>query len=265
VRKLVFKSSAHYYGSQRDDPAFFTEEMGRAHPPTTAIERDIVEAEAMVADFRDKSPAPTVTVLRFPNVLGPDMQTSHSRLFSLPAVPMILGFDPRYQLAHVDDVVRALEHAVERDLRGVYNAAPDGVLSLSEVIGLLAKRPLPVLPPVGTAIAAASLRRIGVHIPPEVLRQLRYGRGLDNRRLKSTGFQFLHTTSETVTKFAEHLRLRSVMRGVRESYQYQKEVEDFLRWSPSVRNRHRPGERPRFDHSNGHDRVQTGEAGIPEA
>ena len=27
VRKLVFKSSAHYYGSGRDDPAFFTEDM----------------------------------------------------------------------------------------------------------------------------------------------------------------------------------------------------------------------------------------------
>src|SRR3954463_11646632 len=26
VRKVVFKSSAHYYGAERDDPAFFTED-----------------------------------------------------------------------------------------------------------------------------------------------------------------------------------------------------------------------------------------------
>ena len=31
VRKLVFKSSAHYYGTGRDDPAFFTEDMRRDH------------------------------------------------------------------------------------------------------------------------------------------------------------------------------------------------------------------------------------------
>jgi UDP-glucose 4-epimerase len=246
VRKLVFKSSAHYYGSARDDPAFFTEDMRRAHPPATPIERDILEAEAAVADFREKNPDVIVTIMRFSNVLGPEMQTSHARLFSLPAVPMILGFDPRYQFIHADDVVGALEHALDHDLPGVYNAAGDGVLALSEVIDLLGKRALPLLPPVVTGLAAGSLRTLGVRVPAEMVNQLRYGRGLDNRKLKSTGFRFACTTSETVAKFAEHLRLRTVLRGVREPYRYEKEVEDFLRWSPSVRNRTFPDQPPRF-------------------
>jgi UDP-glucose 4-epimerase len=247
VRKLVFKSSAHYYGCERDDPAFFSEEMPRTHPPETPIERDIVEAEAAIADFREKSGENVlVTVMRFSNVLGPDLETSHSRLFSLPAVPMILGFDPRYQFIHVDDVVAALEHAVATDLPGIYNAAGDGVLALSEVIGLLGKRPLALLPPVGTGLAAGYLRRLGIKLGPDVLRQLRYGRGLDNRRLKATGFRFAHTTRETVIAFDRHLRLRSVRRGVEEPFHYEKEVEDFLRWSPSVRNRPGPGQRPTF-------------------
>ncbi len=239
VRKLVFKSSAHYYGSGQDDPAFFTEDMRRNHEPRTPIKRDIVEAETAVADFRDKHPDVTVTRLRFCNVLGPDMVTSHARLLSLPAVPMIAGFDPRYQFIHVDDVVRALEFAVEHDLPGIYNAAPDGVLALSEVIGLLGKRALPVLPPWGTDLAASVLKRLGYRLPPEMLLQLRYGRGLDNRKLKAAGFSYNCTTSETVKKFAEHLRLDSVLRGVQEPYRYEKEVEDFLRWSPSVRERER--------------------------
>jgi UDP-glucose 4-epimerase len=246
VRKLVFKSSAHYYGCERDDPAFFTEDMSRRHAPQTPIERDVVEAEAAVADFREKSPDVIVSVLRFSNVLGPDLETSHSRLFSLPAVPMVLGFDPRYQFIHVDDVVSALEHVVATEMPGVFNAAGDGVLALSEVIGLLGKRPLPILPPVGTDLLALYLRRIGVKLGPEVLRQLRYGRGIDNRRLKSTGFRFAHTTRETVSAFAQHLRLRSVRRGVKDAYRYEKEVEDFLRWSPSVRNRPGPGRKPTF-------------------
>ena len=35
VRKVVFKSSTHFYGCQQDDPAFFDETMGRPHPPRT--------------------------------------------------------------------------------------------------------------------------------------------------------------------------------------------------------------------------------------
>src|SRR5213596_1361075 len=54
VRKLVFKSSAHYYGAHQDDPAFFTEEMTRPHPPRTALERDIVEADDAVREFAAK-------------------------------------------------------------------------------------------------------------------------------------------------------------------------------------------------------------------
>jgi UDP-glucose 4-epimerase len=237
VRKLVFKSSAHYYGCAREDPAFFTEDMKRSHPPATPLKRDIIEAESAVADFREKNDAVTVTTMRFCNVLGPDMTTSHARLLALPAVPVIAGFDPRYQFIHADDVVSALEFAVVNEVPGVYNAAPDGVLALSEIIGLLGKRAVPVLPPFGTAAAASALRRTGIVITPEMLGQLRYGRGLDNRRLKSTGYKFAHTTRETVERFSEHLRLRTVLKGVAEPYRYEKEVEDFLRWSPSVRKR----------------------------
>ena len=118
VRKVVFKSSTHYYGSEQDDPAFFDETMSRPHPPRTPIERDIVEAEASLGEFAERNPDVAVTVLRFANVLGPDVRTSHIDLFSLPAVPMILGFDPRYQFVHEDDVVHALEHAVQHRAAG---------------------------------------------------------------------------------------------------------------------------------------------------
>ena len=235
VRKLVFKSSAHYYGSEQDDPAFFEESMGRPHAPRTPIERDIVEAEASVSDFRDKNPGVSVTVLRFANVLGAEVQTSHIALFSLPAIPMILGFDPRYQFVHEDDVVHALEHVVQRDLPGVFNVAGDGVLALSEVAGLLGKSYAPILPPWGTGAAASVLRRLGLRIPPEMLNQLRYGRGLDNRLLKAAGFDYRYTSREAVLKLGEHLRLSPIVRGAREPYRYEREVEEFLRWSPNVR------------------------------
>jgi UDP-glucose 4-epimerase len=243
VRKLIFKSSAHWYGCEQDDPAFFTEEMGRQHPPRTAIERDVVEAEAAVADFADKHRDVVVTILRCANVLGPDVDTSHTRMFSLPMVPMILGFDPRYQFAHEDDVVHALEHSAFNDLEGTYNVAADGVLALSEMISLLGKRYLPILPPLGTGLAVGPLRRLGVRVPDEMLNQLRFGRGLDNRKLKATGFRYQYTSREAALNLGENMRLRPVLAGANEPYRYEREVEEFLRWSPNVRRGEQGGRR----------------------
>ena len=235
VRKLVLKSSAHYYGAEQDDPAFFTEDMERPHPPRTPLEHDIVEAEAAVLDHAEKRPDTCISILRFANVLGPEVRTSHTALFALPAVPMILGFDPRYQFVHEDDVVGALSHAVEHDLPGIFNVAADGVLALSEVAHLLGKRLAPVIAPWGTGAALAILGRLGVHVPPEMRRQLRFGRGLDNRRLKATGFTYRFTTREAVLEQAGHMRLHPFTRGAREPFRYEREVEDFLHRSPNVR------------------------------
>jgi UDP-glucose 4-epimerase len=235
VRKVVFKSSAHYYGCEQDDPAFFTESMRRPHAPRTRLEADIVEAEKAVEGFAERNLEVTVTVLRFCNALGPDLRTTHTRLFELPAVPSILGFDPRYQFIHEDDLVGVLRFAVEHDLPGVYNAAGDGVLALSEVASLLGKPLAPILPPWGSSLAALALRPVGIRIPDEVLNQLRYGRGLDNRRLKGAGYGYGHTSREAVLKHAEALRARPLRRGEGEPYRYEREVEEFLRWSPNVR------------------------------
>ena len=233
VRKVVFKSSAHFYGSERDDPAFFTEDMDRPHPPRTALEQDIVEAERAVRAFAERDRSVCVTVLRFANALGPELRTSHTALFSLPAVPSILGFDPRYQFIHANDIHGVLEHATRHDLPGVYNAAGDGVLALSEVASLLGKPSAPVLPPWGTGLAAAALRRLGLQLPPEMLRQLRYGRGVDNRRLKAAGYAFRATSRETILAFAHHLRTRHITEQDG-GYRYEREVEEFLHRSPSV-------------------------------
>jgi len=242
VRRFIFKSSTSYYGSEQDDPAFFTERMKRPHRPATMLERDIVEAEEAVADYSEKHPDVTVTVLRCANVLGPDVETNFTRMFSLPLVPMVLGFDPRLQFVHEDDIVHALEHAALNDVPGVFNVAADGVLALSEAIDLVGKRPLPALPPFGTGLVFGPLRRLGLRIPVETTNLLRFGRGVDNRAFKAAGFSYGYTSRETVAKLGEHLRLEPVMRGHEERYHYEREVEDFLRWSPHVR-RGQGGER----------------------
>jgi UDP-glucose 4-epimerase len=243
VRKFLFKSSTHYYGSEQDDPAFFTERMHRSHPPSSRLERDIVEAESAVAEFADKQPNVTVTVLRCANVLGPDVETAFTRMFALPAVPMLFGFDPRLQFVHEDDIVHALEHAAIHDTPGTYNVAADGVLALSEAIDLLGKGAAPVLPPIGLGLVIGPLRRLGLRIPVEMEHLLRFGRGVDNRLFKATGFRYGFTSGETVARLGEHLRLAPILKGRSgdDTYRYERGVEEFLRWSPHVR-RERDGD-----------------------
>jgi UDP-glucose 4-epimerase len=187
-----------------------------------------------VAEFRDQRPNVTVTTLRFANVLGAEVDTSHVQLFALPAVPMIAGFDPRYQFVDEVDVVHALEHVAIRDVPGIYNVAGDGVLTLSEVISLLGKRPLPVIPPWGTSLATAAFRRLGLALPAEMVKQLRFGRGIDNRAFKATGFHFRYTSRETVLHLRDRLRLDPVAETHKAGYSYEPAVEDFLRHSPHV-------------------------------
>jgi UDP-glucose 4-epimerase len=68
-----------------------------------------------------------------------------------------------------------------------------------------------------------------------MLNQLRFGRGVDNRRYKATGFKYGYTSRETVIKLGEHMRLHPIVKGAQEPYRYEREVEEFLRWSPHVR------------------------------
>jgi UDP-glucose 4-epimerase len=234
LRKLIFKSSAHYYGWGPDQPAFLTEGTPRSRPAATSIERSVLQAERAVRDFAMRQSDRTVTVVRLADEIGTEQRRAHLALLGLPVVPSMLGFDPRFQFIDEYDVVGVLAHAARHDLPGAYNAAADGVLVLSEVVSLLGKPMVPVLPPWGTGLAAAGLRRLGFRIPLEMVRQLRYGRGLDNRRLKAAGYAYRFTSREAVLKLRAQQRLRPLLRSGTPDYRYEPEVEEFLRWSPSV-------------------------------
>jgi UDP-glucose 4-epimerase len=232
VRKVVIGASAQVYGSERDDPAFFTEEMERPRPPRTAGERDLVDAERAAAAFAARHPDVVTTVVRFADAIGPGARTPAQALLSLPALPAVLGFDPRWQFVAEEDVTGVLAHAVATDLRGPVNAAADGVLALSEVASLLGKRIAPVLPPWGTGAAAAALRALGAPLREETVRLLRYGRGLDNRRLKASGYRPTATSREAVLALARHLRVGGLLARAGEAEGADREVDAFLRRTP---------------------------------
>src|SRR5690606_7308308 len=101
------------------------------------------------------------------------------------------------------------------------------------VAAICGKRTFP-LPPYGTGLAAMALRRLGLDLPDDLLSLLRYGRGVDNRRLKGHGFTYEHTTAGTIKAFAQEARLRATVGDPRPAYTYEQDVESFFRHSPAV-------------------------------
>ena len=239
VRKFVFKSSTHFYGSEQDDPAFFDETMGRPHAPRTPIERDILEAEASVAEYADTNPDVDVTILRFANVLGPDVRTSHIDLFSLPAVPMILGLRPALPVrARGRRGARARARGARAGCRASTTWPADGVLALSEVAGLLGKPYAPILPPWGTGLAAGVAAPAGHADPardaqPAALRPRGGQPAPEGRRVRVR----LHQPRGRDRAGRAHAPASAHARRGVEPYRYEREVEEFLRWSPHVRRR----------------------------
>jgi UDP-glucose 4-epimerase len=234
VRHVVIKSSSLVYGSTERDPATFTETTPRSAPPRTRVERSLVEAEALVRDFDEDNPGTLVTVLRFANVLGGGLVTPISKNLSRPVCPAVLGFDPLLQFVQDDDVVRALEHVTTRGIAGVYNVAGPGRLPWSEVASIVGTRLVP-LPPWRPAAVVAPLVRMGVfELPPELEALLRYGRGVDTRRIEACGFRCRHSSAGAVKSFAQQLHLRRWAGKSDDRYTYEHDVEQFFRHSSTV-------------------------------
>lgn len=234
VRKVVVKSSTLVYGSNQRDPAFFAEDSPRSAAPRTNVERSLVEVEGFVRDFADDAPHVMVTLLRFSNVLGNDIDSPFARALRLPLVPTVAGFDPRLQFVHQSDVDRALLYSALSDLPGIYNVAGDGVIPWSEVCAMAGKRRIPMTP-VLTGLATTPMRSLHLlDLPTEVVALLRYGRAVDNRRFKRAGFQYTHTTVGAVDAFTRSMRLADTIGEKNPTYRYQREVEQFFRHSPAV-------------------------------
>jgi UDP-glucose 4-epimerase len=231
VRHIVVKSSTLVYGSSARDPSTFLESTPRAASASHGIERALLEAEGLVRDFSEDNPATLITVLRFANVLGPHLTTAISRNLSRRICPSIFGFDPLLQFVEEEDVVRSLLHVTRGSIPGLYNVAGDGRLPWSEVARICGTHLVPLSP--YSPLRIRPISRL-FDLPPELMDLLRYGRGVDTRRLVSTGFEYRSTSAGAVQSFIRNLRLRRRAGESSPAYTYEHDVELFFRHSPAV-------------------------------
>ncbi|MFL6071889.1 MAG: NAD-dependent epimerase/dehydratase family protein [Mycobacteriales bacterium] len=210
VRKLVLKSSTAVYGSSPRDPALFTEEDGPKEQPRSGFAKDAAEIEGYVRGFARRRPDVAVSLLRFANFLSPHLDTPLTRYFTLPAMPVVFGHDPRLQFIHLDDGLEVMRLATVDDRPGTVNVAGAGVLPLSQAIRRAGRVAIPVLPVVAGLVGRAVRGSRLVDFSPEQLAFLRYGRGVDTSRLTGEfGYLPRYTTVQAFDDFVRGRNLTS--------------------------------------------------------
>jgi UDP-glucose 4-epimerase len=204
LRRLVVRSSAAIYGAQAAGPAFFVEELARRFPLHTRYQRDIGELETLVEGFARRAPQVTVTVLRLQPVVGTTLETPITRLLASPVVPTVLGFDPQLQFVHEDDSAAVLFHAVHRAVPGAVNIAGDGTVSLSRALRRMGLIALPLPHPLFDTLSGLGARVGLPRLTPDMVRFVRYGRGVDTTRMHTElRFEPRYTTAEAIDAVAQ--------------------------------------------------------------
>jgi len=208
VKRLVVASSSMLYGPRPDNPNFLTEAHPlRGHPDAHTVE-DRVEMEGLLAEWRDRHSDTEVTVLRPCWIMGPTYWDHVTRFFSLPVIPMLLGYDPLMQFIHEEDCLRAFERATLNPIPGVFNVVARGVLPLSTIVRLAGKRILPLPAPVLYRMAYYPSQGQTGDPPAGFYDYLRYLWVADGERGWEAFGEPAYTTKEAWISFVSARRMR---------------------------------------------------------
>jgi UDP-glucose 4-epimerase len=183
VRSWVLASSSDVYPIDSHAPRVQREDHEPAHEPDTQA-ASIAEAEDYARDVAVRLPHVNVAILRLQQLCGGEANGPLAAQLARRFVPVPIGFDPLVQLLHLEDAARAVVHAVELELAGLYNVASAGALHWSEAARATGRTGVPVLP-----FSLPLLELPGLpFLPGEIVDILWYGHVLDTAKIEHTGW-----------------------------------------------------------------------------
>ena len=201
VRRLVVKSSQALYGASPAYASFVTEDAVGSDRLAYGLRRDLLEMEQLAQEFSLRTPGCRVCILRLGYRVSEG--TTLGQYLSLPIVPTFAGFDPRLQLLHEDDAAEALVRSALQDHEGAFNVAGDGIVLLSQAIGIMGGKAAPVLPFYGRWIGRLALRVIGIDMPGHLTDVLTFGSVADSAKLARTfGWKPAYSTRAVMDSLA---------------------------------------------------------------
>lgn len=209
IEKLVTWSQTSLYGAHGTNPNFLTERHALRADPDEPYFADKIAAEREVEAFAARAKDVCVTVLRTAPIVGPTVQNFVTRYLADRVVITLLGFDPLWQFVHEMDAITAFKLALDRDVPGVFNVVGGGVLPLSAVVKLAARRTLPLFHPVAEALTSALWAAGTSPVPPSFLRYLRFVCVADGEQAaRKLGFRPAYTTREALADWVSARGLR---------------------------------------------------------
>lgn len=205
VRRVVLLTSAMVYGARPDNPVPLPEEAPLRAQPDGALVGDWLEIEELARSAERVHPGLRVTVVRPAALVGPGVDSLFTRHFEAPRLLVVSATTPAWQFCHVDDLVRALELIVARQLDGPLTVGCEGWLEQSRVerISGMRRIELPLTLAMGTA---ERLHRLGVTpAPASDLQYVMYPWVVGSQRLRAAGWRPVYDNETALEALLEQV------------------------------------------------------------
>jgi len=201
VKQVLFVGRHTFYGAAPDSPLYHTEDE-----PPRALEKvpelaDLVAADLYAATALWRLPEMNTAVLRLVYTLGAPGTGTLASFLRGKRVPMVLGYDPLFHVLQEEDVITALQLALEKRVRGIFNVAGPPPVPFSVIIRETGRTPVPLPEP----LLARLLGRFGFpRLSQGTLSHIKYPIVVDSQRFReATGFRYANDEGRTIRIFRE--------------------------------------------------------------
>ncbi len=205
TKKMVMLSSANIYGPHPDNSHFLTEEAPLLGAESFPNIRDLVAVDRIVGSFFYKQPEVETVLLRPVHIVGPRVKNAPSNYLRLERPWVLSGFDPMVQLVHEQDVVQAIQLALQPGVKGAYNIVGPGEAPLSRVLQVLGRRPRSIPWMMARPVLERAFRFHATNFPGPEIRHIQYNCVVDGSLARRVlGFEPKYSLVETIRSVEGH-------------------------------------------------------------
>jgi 1-acyl-sn-glycerol-3-phosphate acyltransferase/nucleoside-diphosphate-sugar epimerase len=183
VRKFVLLSSAMIYGASPHNQGLIPESRMILRSDQQPIAREWIDLETLATAYLGELSGMGIelVILRPAAVVVPHGDDYFSRLFRSRLAVTLPGHDPTLQLLSPIDLALGVRCALEKDGAGVYNLAPNGVITLRAGLQLIKAKRLPISRLVQRPVRYV-LAQLGLADPINQLEYIRYSWTISNKK-----------------------------------------------------------------------------------
>ena len=207
VAKVVFMSSGAAYGAHPDNDTPLTEFSSVRGNPSYSYSDLKAKTDIIAQQFMQAHPTCAFIILRPCLFIGPNTDNTFFEIFKFPIIPQMKDAqgvrDNLFQFIHEEDMALCVVACVEKQVRGIFNVAADGVIKFSETVAMIGKKriviPAPLLYPIASFLWGCRL----IGSPPGQLDFMRYPWIMNNEKMKRELFAPRQTSLEAFKEYAK--------------------------------------------------------------